>query len=147
MYRASLERSEREDDTGDIKHLILKVSLVKGLGGLSLVCFVRRVYFGAVIWLPFYLSLSTGTCQTWFSQTSLQLKCFVCLRKTGSIVVSDSQVLKSLCGRSQYLLLGKISLFPIIYRDTFLATVYTCSLVYVIHQLCPTYRPHLWFLG
>lgn len=47
--RASLEGSKRQDDTGDIKHLILKVSLVKGLGGLFLICFVRRVYFGALI--------------------------------------------------------------------------------------------------
>lgn len=36
--------SETKDDTNDIKHLVLKESLVKCLGRLSLVCFVIRVY-------------------------------------------------------------------------------------------------------
>lgn len=120
------EREERY--IGDIKHLILKVSLVKGLGPLSLVCFVRRVYFGALILFRCLLtSLSTRTCQTWCSQTALQVKCFVCLPKTGTIVVSDSQVLKCLYRSSQQLLLGtkKISfLFPIIYRDTLLVSLH-----------------------
>lgn len=36
--------SETKDDTNDIKHLVLKESLAKCLGRLSLVCFVIRVY-------------------------------------------------------------------------------------------------------
>lgn len=72
--------SEMNDDTDDIKHLILKASLVKSLGGLSLVCILIRVCFDSAVLsgCSFISSYPLGT-GTRCSQTSIQVKDFASL--------------------------------------------------------------------
>lgn len=86
-----------KDDTDDIKHLTLKVPLVKSLGDLSLVCFVIRVCFDSAVlsgcsFISYY-PLGTGTC---CSQTSVQVKYFASLP-----TAKDSQVLKCFISREE----------------------------------------------